>query len=366
MPAYRLLNYESGDTVATGLNRPKTTALLFDKLWIPSDFRHSEFGHSLGYDQIPGRVCIVEEIEESIRINRSIHQIRNALLSGKKMSEVPFNEKDWDGLKIMPYVGQNRPFYTVEEDVLGLDFMFSAGRNLGLKNAVSSFKKIYGIEIVPIFIGHTAFEESMLAHDDEMVAFQLQRYHHNKMINTAFNFDLFPIPNRSEFEEKTTCNAWEVCINNIPTIVEEKLKWGQVLEVRRDEAAVKKLRRLKNWVNSDMNGKSRCEIAELLDQAIDDYSFALKKHGIMTTVGGVATVLSSSASIAEALSGGFTVQLSAGFMVAASLITYTASQLSDFIENKRAPVAFIYEIQQQKMLPKGKKRKSGRFLRQLK
>lgn len=363
MSAYRLLNYESGDTVATGLNRPKTTALLFDKLWIPSDFRHSEFGHSLEYDRIPRRVCIVEEIEESIRINRSIHQIRKALLSGKKMSEIPFDEKDWDGLKIMPYVGQNRPFYTVEEDVLGLDFMFSAGRNLGLKNAVSSFKKIYGIEIVPIFIGHTAFEESILAHDDEMLAFQLQRYHHNKMINMAFNFDRFPIPNLSEFEEKTTCNAWEVCINNMPTIVEEKLKWRQVLEVRKDESSVKKIRRLRNWINSELNGKTRSEIAELLGQAIDDYIFALKKHGIMTTVGGITTVLSSSASIAEALSGEFAVQLSAGLVVSAGLITYTASQLSDFFENKRAPVAFIYEIQQQTTLPKGKTKRSGRFLK---
>ena len=278
------------------------------------------------------------------------------MLNGPKKSEVSFGKKAWDGLKIMPYIEPNRPYYTVEEDVLGLDFLFSAGRNIGLKNVVSSFKKIYGIEIVPIYIGRTAFEESILAHDNEMVEFQLQRYRHSKMLNNFHDFDLFPIPNLSEFEEKTTCNAWEVCINNIPTIVEEKLGWGQVLEVRKDKATVKKLHRLKNWINSDLEGKSRSEIAELIDQAIDDYSFALKKHGIMTTVGGVATVLSLSASIAEALSGEFTVQLSAGFVVAASLITYTASQLSDFIENKRAPVAFIYEVQQQKMLPKGKEK----------
>ena len=44
MPNYRLLNYNQGDTVATGLYHPKTTAILFDKIWIPSDFRHSQYG----------------------------------------------------------------------------------------------------------------------------------------------------------------------------------------------------------------------------------------------------------------------------------------------------------------------------------
>lgn len=41
----RLLNYNIGDIVATGLYHPKTTAILFDKIWIPSDFRHSQYGH---------------------------------------------------------------------------------------------------------------------------------------------------------------------------------------------------------------------------------------------------------------------------------------------------------------------------------
>lgn len=49
MPNYRLLNYNQGDTVATGLYHPKTTAILFDKIWIPSDFRHSQYGRTLEY-----------------------------------------------------------------------------------------------------------------------------------------------------------------------------------------------------------------------------------------------------------------------------------------------------------------------------
>lgn len=65
---------------------PKTTALLFDKLWIPIDFRHSQYGHDLGYDKGTLSVCVIEEIEESIKSANSMDWIQNALLTGKKIS----------------------------------------------------------------------------------------------------------------------------------------------------------------------------------------------------------------------------------------------------------------------------------------
>lgn len=345
MTHYRLLNYNKNDTVATGLYRPKTTAILFDKLWIPSDFRHSQYGHDLGYDKIPLSVCVVEEIEESIKSVNSMGMIRNALLTGKKFSNISFKEAEIDGLKIMPYVGQNRPFYTVEEDVLGLEFLFSGSRNIGLKHVVNSFKRIYDIEIVPIYLGHTAFEESLLAHDDEMAQFQLQRYKHNSMINAVFQFDLFPIPKLLEFEEQTTHSAYEVCLSNIPIIVEEKLKWKQVMEMRKDIASIEKIHRFRKWVDSELEGKEKDEIIQSFEKALDDYKYALKKHGIMTAVGGLTTILSASSTVIEAISGDFSTQISAGLAISGGLITYTATQLSDFFEKKREPIALIYELE---------------------
>lgn len=345
MAHYRLLNYNKNDTVATGLYRPKTTAILFDKLWIPSDFRHSQYGHDLGYDKIPLSVCVVEEIEESIKSFNSMGMIRNALLTGKKVSNNSFKEAEIDGLKIMPYVGQNRPFYTVEEDVLGLEFLFSGSRNIELKHVVNSFKRIYDIEIVPIYLGHTAFEESLLAHDDEMAQFQLQRYKHNSEINSLFQFDLFPIPNMLEFEERTTHNAYEICISNIPTIIEEKLKWKQVLEMRKDKKSIEKIHRFRRWVNVELGDKSKAEVIEIIEKAMDDYKFALKKHGIMTTIGGITTILSSAATLIEALSGDISTQISAGLIISGGLITYTAAQLGEYFEKKREPIALIYDLE---------------------
>ncbi|MBQ6100499.1 MAG: hypothetical protein IJL02_11645 [Methanobrevibacter sp.] len=345
MSTYRLLNYNKGDSVATGLYRPKTTAILFDKIWIPSDFRHSQYGQTLGYDKIPLSVCVIEEIEESIRSVNQINLMRNALFEGKKISDVDFKGAEIDGLRIMPYVGQNRPFYTVEEDVLGLEFLFSGSRNIGLKHVVNSFKRIYNIEIVPIYLGHTAFEESLLGRDDEMAQFQLQRYKHNLGINSVFQFDLFPIPNLSEFEKQTTHSAYEVCLSNMPVIVEERLKWRQVLEIRKDTKSIDKIRRFRRWVDLELDGKSRDEIIESLEKAIDDYKYALKKHGIMTAIGGLTTILSTSSTVVDAFSGDFPAQVVAGLAISGGLITYTATQLSDYFEKKREPIALIYELE---------------------
>lgn len=345
MAGYRLSNYNQGDAVATGLFRPKTTAILFDKIWIPSDLRHSQYGRTLKYDKIPLSVCVFEEIEEGIYNFNEIGSLRKRILGEKKNKKGKCKEAESSELRIMPFVQRNRPYYTVEEDVLGLDFLFSSSRNIGLKHVVNSFKRIYGIEIIPIYLGHTAFEESLLKHDDEMAQFQLQRYKHNMGFNRAFQFDLFPIPDLSEFEKRTTHSAYEGCLSNMPVIVEESLEWDKVLAMREDAESIKKIHRFRRWVDLELEGKSPNEIVDILGKAMDDYQYALKKHGVMTAIGGITTILSAYSTIIEAFSGDFSAQISAGLAISGGLITYTATQLSEYFEKKREPVALIYELE---------------------
>ena len=346
---FKLLNYDEGDTIAVGLERPKTTALFFDKLWIPSQFRHSREGHLLGYDKVPLKLCIVEEIEESI------YRTDNYMLLFSNNKEADKNKKkDPNDLDIMSYISPNRPYLTVEEDVLGLEiglhFLYSQNRNLGLKNVANSFKKKYGIEIVPIFVGRTAFEESISKHDEETLKLQIERYKHSCAINKFYSMDLFPVPNLKEYATQETCCGYQVIIENVPSIIEKKLSWEQVLEIRKDKTSIKKLRRLRNWVDADLTGKSREQISAIINQAIDDYKFAIKKHGVLTTAGSIATVLSYTATIASAIPDGFTDILSAGLVVTAGIITFTATQISNYFKERRAPIAFIYDIQSEKIV----------------
>lgn len=374
MSKFRLHNYSSGDSVATGLSRPKTTAILFDKIWIPNDMRHSELGHSLGYNEIPLSVCIIEEIEECkhnlngkrlTRENTKNTDIRGFKFLPYVMHNCPYSIEEiyrkrfskenienpyTRGFRFLPYVMPNRPYYTVEEDVLGLDFLFSTSRNIGLKQVVCSFKRIYGIEIVPIYLGHTAFEESLFSHDEKMKEFLLRRYKRNAFCHFS---DTFPIPDPSKFDEQTTRSAYEVCISNMPVIIEENLKWEQVLDMRQDTRSMKKIHRFRRWVDLECNGKSKNEIIQSLEKAIDDYKYALNKHGIMTAIGGVTTILSASSTVIDALSGGFSAQLSAGLAISSALITYTAAQLNDYFDKKREPIALIFDLEKMSRLDAG-------------
>ena len=128
-------------------------------------------------------------------------------------------------------------------------------------------------------------------------------------------------------------------------IIEEKLKWKQVLEMRKVKKSIEKIHRFRRWVNVELGDKSKAEVIEIIEKAMDDYKFALKKHGIMTTNGGITTILSAAATLIEALSGDISTQISAGLIISGGLITYTAAQLGEYFEKKREPIALIYDLE---------------------
>ena len=69
----------------------------------------------------------------------------------------------------------------------------------------------------------------------------------------------------------------------------------------------------------------------------------------MTAIGGLTTVLSASSTVIEAFSGDFSAQMSAGLAISGGLITYTATQLNDYFEKKREPIALIYDLEKSSM-----------------
>jgi len=335
----QLSNYNKNDTIATGLERPKTTSLFFDKIWIPSDFKYSEYGEAYGYYDIPPEVCVEDKNEENLV--RGLEIMPFAKMNYPIRSEKIRYKKYLD---FMPYVDKNvriRPddksffdeLLNIEIDKTDtnkeeknkkkeksitlksdFEFLYSHNRNIGIKDIIVNFRQIYGIEITPIFISKTKFEESIQAtYIDEQ--------------------------NKNE-----NCDVLEVSINYIPAIVEDKLSWEQVLDLRRDKVSKDKLKRLKYWINLELKDKSREEIISTLDKMIDDYEFALKKHGVLTTIGGFTSILSSSSTVIEAITKDFSGILSASFVVTAGIVTFTTAQIIDFLQAKRDPVAFIYDV----------------------
>lgn len=306
---HELFNYNKNDTVATGLERPKTTSLFFDKIWVPPDFKYSPYGIAYGFNNIPSEICIEDKNEK--KLNEQLKIMSYAMLnkygpdvfSCTSLDELINAEKNREVISLK----KNK---NIESD---FEFLYSNNRNIGIRKIVANFRQIYGIEITPLFINKTKFEECISASLDE------QRKDDN-------------------------CNALEVSINYIPTILEDQLTWEQVLNLRRDKVSKNKLKRLKYWINLELKDKSRDEIVSLLDKMIDDYKFALTKHGILTTIGGFSSILTSSSTVIEAITEDFSGVLSAGFVITAGIITFTTSQIIDLMQTKREPIAFIYDV----------------------
>lgn len=282
------------ENIATGIVKPKTTALFFDKLWIPD-----------GYENYDINCNIPKEIRFRINKQLSTNNKYKLRTNSFLIEPLQFIEKDIYGVDKIKKLENFKEYK-------GRRFFSSKSRNSGLSKVVFTLKKYYNIDITPIYLNPTQFD-------------------------IDFN------------DKKTRINNIEnpiviICTEQIPFILEEKLEWKQVLEFRYDKKSVAKLLRFKNWVNIELLDCKREVIISKFELALDEYKNALKKHGIETIVGGFSTVLSSSAMILENIGDGINVQSSVGLSIATGLTVFTVEKYLSYKETQNNPIAYIYDV----------------------
>ncbi len=309
------------ETLATGFVKPKTTAMFFDKIWIPNNIKGSWAEKQLGLIDIPEEVLYKKIIEED-----TVYRLEQALLANN--------------------------MYVPTIDLLGRLYLFSLNRNGLILKIVEEFKKKYGCAIVPILFDKTEFEEMLSEnYDDIPIPYEYYNYVNQygkkreltpsdkKRINNSIKY----LQNNKC--EQRTIDVIQASINYIPKIIEEKLEWKQVLELRKDKKAVRSLRRFRNWANISLINRNQDQIKEILYHTLEEYKFSLHKHGIMTAIGGFTTILSSSASILKLFSSEKLEIITTSFIVSAGIISFTSSQIAELYQRKRSPIAYIYNIE---------------------
>jgi hypothetical protein len=80
-------------------------------------------------------------------------------------------------------------------------------------------------------------------------------------------------------------------IEKIDVVDESRLTWEQVQEFRHDSDARASYRRFIRWVNREMVGKDAACVADEIEERLDKYRWALRKHGIETIIGIIETVI---------------------------------------------------------------------------
>lgn len=145
--------------------------------------------------------------------------------------------------------------------------------------------------------------------------------------------------------------AYEAVLNNLPMVTGD-CDWSQVLEFRHDVDAARKFRALRTWLRATVGTASIQEATDLIATKIDDYEWAIKKHGLRTATGTLVEVLDSKTLATVALSGSvislFTqpviASLVAGTLLAAKAAVRLAERKIDSDDLRRGPNAAIATI----------------------
>ena len=144
-------------------------------------------------------------------------------------------------------------------------------------------------------------------------------------------------------------------VEQLGVVDEQGLRWDQVMELRRDTEARNKLRRMRHWLDTEFVGKPVSFVSDALSVRLENYEWALRKHGIDTVLGSFADLLDHrflpaalAATAGLALAGGeFWAAVGATGMLAGRAVLSVTSRLVDLADKKRgnhSEVAFIHQI----------------------
>lgn len=144
-------------------------------------------------------------------------------------------------------------------------------------------------------------------------------------------------------------------IRDIALVDEGSLAWEQVLEFRSDVQASRRYRRLIRWVDAKLLSQSASAVCDEIADRIEDYEWALRKHGIKTLLGAVSCLLDprfvkavsvSVATTAFATSGVWAA-LAGAVLVAGKAAVSFGTQWVDSLDHLREEgheVAYIHEV----------------------
>jgi len=333
-------------TYATGLVKPKTSALFFDKLWVPEG--SEQFGIEL-----PQEFSLSNDLNSIQMIYHQDFSKRYWVAYGSSLASISHQlESLSDLIKNLSSDPQITDKETLE---------FGKRRNSILMQFAYTFNTVFGMNITPIFINYDVFLDSLhhckakekLHYIENSI--KLNTYLKEQNLN-GITYDILPESQKcmrapehydvSQNLDSKISNVVEVCIKNIPITIEEDLDWKQIKDIKKDKKSIKAIRRLKLWLNTDFKDKSETEIVESLNMALDEYSFALMKHGVKTLIGGFTTVVSASLPLIKDFffdKNTFDI-ITTSLSASAILATYTSNEIINYLERRREPIAFLYDL----------------------
>jgi len=149
--------------------------------------------------------------------------------------------------------------------------------------------------------------------------------------------------------------AYQGALNNLP-IVTSDVSWEEVRAFRHDPEALRKYRDLKLWLAEGLRASSEQHATDLIAQRIEDYRWAIKKHGLRTIIGAVSNLwdwkksltLAAGVGTAATVGSGALAALVGGLAITSGIGAYFAERRISEKDTRRGAgreVAILIDIQ---------------------
>jgi hypothetical protein len=153
------------------------------------------------------------------------------------------------------------------------------------------------------------------------------------------------------------CVAYEGALNNLPLVSTKHVSWDHIIAFRQDPEAVRKYRDLRLWLRSGLGAQSVQHATDIIGQKIENYRWAIKKHGFQTSIGAIkqlfdwkeSAVTMAVAGATGMFAGPVWGSIAAGMTVAAQVGTWVGERRLSSREILRGPdreIAILFDAQE--------------------
>tara|TARA_R110002073_G_C9335683_1_gene569580 strand:+ start:120 stop:902 length:783 start_codon:yes stop_codon:yes gene_type:complete len=151
--------------------------------------------------------------------------------------------------------------------------------------------------------------------------------------------------------------AYQASLDSIPMILDEENEWSQIIDFRKDKDSLRMYRSFHKWINSCMQATSADEAIDIIGTKLDQYEWAIRKHGLKTVIGSVSVILDAD-SLAKIIVGASTTGLfggplwaaiTSGLLVGGQVAMQVANKQVDLQDIKRgenSEIAYLYKIKE--------------------
>lgn len=143
--------------------------------------------------------------------------------------------------------------------------------------------------------------------------------------------------------------VYQAALENLPDIIEDLVSWEQILEVRNDGEAIRKYRELRLWLEYSLSAQSIEHARDLIAKKIEDYEWAIRKHGLKTATGALSTIFDwkglisagAGASIGAALGGPVWSILTGTLLTVGRASVWIAERMIEMQDIKHSPDSVV-------------------------